>query len=30
VSNFGTMFRLRQMLYVLVVILPLTLARPEQ
>ena len=29
VSNFGTLFRLRQMVYLLTVLLPLTLARPQ-
>jgi len=30
VTNFGTLFRLRQMLYVLAALLPITLARPER
>ena len=29
VTNFGTLFRLRQMVYVLAALLPLTMARPE-
>jgi len=30
VTNFGTLFRLRQMLYVLAALLPITLDRPER